>query len=230
MMEEVDKQQAADAKKTQFLTKAASYLKLWEPRLAVPFAGAYLLQGCNTVLNKYRGAASLDEAADNLGQFANTQVMQEGQKLDLGSLSIEGDVLPCPKLEEYLEVLSRRQVFHEKLTPLFRSNFPSLERMCEDARDRMWRYQSSSGYKSDWYVEFVVGEDRFGFSMDETGLCLNDNPSRFLKIHISYGMMFGLLTGLFNYPNAHLGGHMMFEEEPLEYDYDLFLNLNHFRP
>lgn len=222
-IDDEQKRKYADRKKNQFLKQAGCYADIWKPRLVVPFAGAYHLQGVLSDKNSYRGASSPEEAKDYLNDIT------------LSCNMLEGDVLNVHSLE--LETKKRHSMYHpenqtycyEHVTNIFKQNgFPNLSKLAIKARENLWIRQQKTGYYSDWTVEFVTEIERFNFRFDESVLN-GDHTSKLLRITADHSMMWGIMTGLFNYYDAHLGSHLTFHEDPLVYDMNLFGHLPFFK-
>src|SRR5205823_3739701 len=57
-----EREQAATAKKLQFLTQGENFIRAVRPRYYLPFAGTYTLSGRLAALNAHRGVPELEEA------------------------------------------------------------------------------------------------------------------------------------------------------------------------
>lgn len=221
-LSEESKKEYAEKKKRQFLNQALSYAEIWKPRLSVPFAGAYQLQGKLAELNDFRGMSTPSEASDELSAVSNSTVLFEGNVVGVGNLDVSRNTLqPIYKPDNgtYADDL---------VTALFmKQGFPKLSKLIDAARSNLWERQQKTGYFSDWYVEFQTERERYGFNFRHENVAEQSEP--YLIIKLSHAMLWGLLTGLFNYYDAHLGSHLQFDESPIIYDMNLFSHLPFFR-
>jgi UDP-MurNAc hydroxylase len=225
---EADLQRAVARKKKQFLDIFDRYIKAFEPRVAIPYAGQYFLAGPLSELNELRGVTDATEAA----------AMYPGQALVLADggrafYDTETRTASAVRTEPYDPVAIQQAlaadgfpgyVYESELQFPEDRSLPlvSLLETAQLAAKR--RFQVSEPY---WLC--------FAPRQDGTFLCINTigaDPVQVLEdvshleprceITIDRRYFFGLLTGLYHWNNAEIGSQYRSRRVPDVYKPEVY--------
>lgn len=200
------------------------------PRVAIPFAGKYVLGGRLAALNDVRGVA---DAVEVLEFDPAAVVLDDG-----GDASIDTESLvptrvrtaPYPEsaIRDFLHTIAARPMAYEAFMLPEAVPLLPIRRLAEKAYANALRYSTC---RRDHY---------FCLAIHDQWLVLNANrerPSLELltdvkslsprsEVHADLRYLFGLMTGVFHWNNAEVGSHLRVRRHPDVFDRDAqgFLN------
>lgn len=223
----------AERKKQEFFTRYRRMRRALNPRVAIPFAGKYLLGGKLTALNELRGVA---DAVEVLAFDPDAVVLGDG-----GDASIETETLmpsrvrtqPYSKQEVDAFLTTIRdarmafeQVFTEDAAPFLPVRSLAPKAYCNAL--------SKTTCKEDYYFCIAIGN---------AWLCVNANAENPLcewlerpdaltprsEVTLDVRHLFGLMTCVFHWNNAEVGSLLTVRRIPDAYNQaaQRFLNFFH---
>lgn len=233
-----ERDRAAVAKKTQFLSQCERFITAIQPRFYMPFAGTYVLSGKLATLNPHRGVPELEEACEFL-QRSDSPIdsdrsrciaISSGGSIDLASGECRLPHLPAdPRAKErYIaEVLAPRPLDYDALPP---PPIDELMALVPKAYERMERKRRQLGFETPTrvLVDFgngtlarlsLVGEG-FGFVTED----VIQAEERFVLFRTDPRLLLWLLQGPrhAHWDNAEIGSHIEFERRPDVYERGLY--------
>jgi UDP-MurNAc hydroxylase len=240
-----ERDQAAAAKKLQFLKQGESFIRAVRPRYCVPFAGTYTLAGRLAPLNPYRGAPEMEEACD----FYRTSEaidhercrcvnLASGGHLDLSTGEVWHDEPTIPpdsrsKGRYISEVLARRQLDYETCDP---PPPDALRQLIPKAYERMERKRQELGFQSETRAILSLGDGSAarvtfnGGGFDYMNEDAADQHDRFVLFRMDPRLLLWLVKGPkhAHMNNAEIGSHIEFIRHPNIYEPGIYLVMCYF--
>ncbi|HVX76391.1 MAG TPA: MBL fold metallo-hydrolase [Bradyrhizobium sp.] len=232
------KEKAAAQKKQSFLTQNLQYVQHLKPRYVFPFAGQYVLAGRLWQLNKYRGVADVEEAAEFFQREcpqSQAVLLNAGESFDVESGTSSADYVPtdCAKRDRYIsEILSRRSYLFDN------DEQPSDERLFElvqAAAARLERKRQDMGFQSETVVFVDLGNDHVSrISMKDgsiqVGRRTGFTDDRFVEFRTDRKLLNRILSGpkYAHWNNAEIGSHIEFYRSPETFERGLYSLMNFF--
>jgi UDP-MurNAc hydroxylase len=226
----------ADNFKNFYIERFKSYIEVFKPVFAMPFAGSFVLGGKLAKLNDFM--AKVDPYSLSLLDKCIVPLEEPGGFVDLLSGTISGK-LNSPrdkkKYEERVEFVANKLLNYEFE---FKINFDSIN------WNRLFRcaYANALAKKPDSgkYIIKISGYNESGgeiiciFSLDSTSpeISVVKNPSCSTQIfdeefRLDYRHLYGLLTTFYQWNDAEVGSHIVARRKG-EYNPKVFKFLNNF--
>ena len=236
-----EKKAEAQKKKIKRLQNAVDYIRIFDPKYYMPFAGRYVLGGKLTPLMEYKGESTLDEAYNYLLQNIDQEknkgiVLNVKSYFDIDTKEISEKYIPENKedREKYIQnVLSKLKLDYEE------DPYPNLDLVLEliqKAYDRFERHRKMINYSTDTVLLIKLDEqnilkisaDGRGFEIiksDELG-----NFQKYLYLSLDMRLFYEILQNpeKAHWNNAELGCHISWKRVPNIYDRSLMYCLNFF--
>jgi len=213
--------------KTRFLELYCQYVDEFDPDVAMPFAGQYVLAGPLRKLNGHRGTSDATEAAQ--ARPANSLVLSDGgqSEIDLETLeatSLRGAPYSAAEVDRYLDEYAFPGYDYEReIARIDRRRLPIglILPLAVDAARRRWPIEEScwlciSDDDGSTYHAFDVAADEAPSALEAVGHLF---PR--LEIRVDERHLFGLLTRLYHWNNAEIGSHLRFARRPDVYRRDV---------
>jgi UDP-MurNAc hydroxylase len=192
-----------------------------EARYLMPFAGSYALGGKLWHYNEFLATPSWDRAAEYIAHALPQQavlLMQEGQRFDLDNGEyIEGDYRPIDEAarDRYIRETLSQVTFPYEDDPELDER--ELESALRDAREHLWKYQSSLGYRSEW--TFALEPKGYGRSFairfdSPDGGWVERLEAPYVKAELDPRLLMRVLDRRTNWNNVEIGCHAKFERAP----------------
>ena len=242
-MNEVEKLNAAENKKQQFLYQAEDYINLLEPKYFLPFAGRYTLGGKLSVLNDFRGVPELDDSytyfenSKNIDSTKSKCILLDSESIfDLETylLSDKHKKINLKEKNDYIKnILSTKKLDYEyEPTPL-KNEFTELFPLCYDrfeSRRKRIGFTSDTSllieYFDDEYIQISCNGNGFTYKpLKELNLDQN-----FVMIKLDNKLLKLILSGpqFAHWNNAEIGSHLKFIRNPDKFERALYHCLSYF--
>ncbi len=231
------KEQAAAAKKLQFLTQGENFIRAVRPKFYLPFAGTYTLAGGLAKLNAHRGVPEVEEAcafycrSERVAhEYCRCLHLASGGHIDLASGEVCSDpelVDPAAKARYISEVLASRQLDYERCAM---PTADELRRLIPQAYERMERKRHEVGFQSKTVIFVSLGDGTavrlplrggsYEFAPEDTGTW----PDGFVYFRTDPRLLFWLLKGPSHaqWSNAEIGSHIEYVRQPNIYERGLY--------
>lgn len=222
----------AQAKRDQFLDQAVRYLAHLRPAHFMPFAGQYVLAGSLARLNSLRGVPQIEELPPEFerrlreGNLSSRRVLlNSGECFDVETGNASAPFTPPDPVERegYIHrILASRTYPYQgefRVEPQDRIN---LTPRLQEAQERMWRYQQTHGYRSDWRVYLDTGQEQL-YSISFNGQPVERVPrgserQPFVRIQLDYSLLQMILSRKAHWNNAAIGSHLRFFRDPDQFE------------
>lgn len=224
------------------ISKFLTYLREFQPKAALPFAGQYLLGGQLHSLNKYRGCP---DATDLLGLDPRVIVLSESpdSHYDLVNQRVVGSTRVEPHsirdLATRIKEISRIPLRYEIDLQIEQTRLP-IHRLLKSAYLRA-HDKSECDTPYYFFIQTHSGEAGWLMSADrnikyfepmgeseamEIALARSASLSR---LTIDYRLLFGLITGIYHWNNAEVGSQYQTRRVPNRHNRaaQRFLNFLH---
>ena len=236
-----EKEKEASKKKIKRLNNAVDYIKIFNPKYYLPFAGRYVLGAKLTSLMKYKGESTLDEGINYLSQKIDQQknigiALNIKSYFDLDTKSMSEQYIPENEneKEDYIKnFLSKLKLDYEN------DEYPNLEsilKLVPKAYERFERHRKMINYSVDTNILIQLDSKNIllitvngnGFKIIETEQV--KNYSKYLKLSLDTRLLYKILLNpkKAHWNNAEIGCHILWERVPNEYDRSLMYCLNFF--
>ncbi len=222
----------AQAKRGQFLDQAARYLAHLRPAHFMPFAGQYVLAGPLARLNPLRGIPEMEELPAEFGrrlQAGNLStrmvLLNAGESFDVETGGASAPFVPPDpaQRDRYIrEILSPRIYPYQKEFRVDPRDQTDLTPRLAQAHERMWRYQQTHGYRSDWRVYLDTGQqDLYRIPMNggpAARAARGSEAQPFVRIRLDYSLLCMILERKAHWNNAAIGSHLSFFRDPEQFE------------
>jgi len=236
-----EKKAEAQKKKIKRLQNAVDYIRIFDPKYYMPFAGRYVLGGKLTPLMEYKGESTLDEGYNYLLQNIDQEknkgiVLNVKSYFDIDTKEVSEKYIPENKedREKYIQnILSKLKLDYEG------DPYPNLDLVLEliqKAYDRFERHRKMINYSTDTVLLIKLDEQNVlkisangrGFEIiksDELG-----NFQKYLYLSLDMRLFYEILQNSekAHWNNAELGCHISWKRVPNIYDRSLMYCLNFF--
>jgi UDP-MurNAc hydroxylase len=202
----------AEKKKAAFFERYLRLVSELRPKIAIPFAGKYILGGKLARLNRFRGVA---DATEVLAIDRSAVVLQDNGGListsDLKPIAVRTQPYPEEDVERRQTEISQHQHDYERLIPEAEIYQLPLKRLLLAAARRA---SEQSECTQDYYFTFKLPGGGIAVINAIRGA---KEPLRFCEpaevrdlrprseIDIDPRYLFGLLTGIYHWNNAEIG-------------------------
>lgn len=224
----------ASKKEELFLHRYLQTINFFEPRVAVPFAGQYVLGGRLASLNSFSGNC---DSYKVLSVSNNSIVLQEG-----GDNIISSDGTSCGQ---------RKMPHDQKAMQAYASSIPIIEpnekigslsfEYIEPVLLRLLTKAAKNARKAqrtdlNWFYIFAISanysyavhvRDEQCLALDSSRLALFKSTCSYIQVQLEYNHFFFLLTGVLHWNNAIVGSWLQYERRPDIYIQELQTFLNH---
>lgn len=201
-------------------------LKVFDPKCFLPFAGSYVLGGRLHEKNDVLGTTTWDQCAHEISIRAPeifTVLMNEGQQLDLSSLTLDSPYTPINKeeMDRYITTHLAEMTYPHESDPM-----PDLNELIEDlrvaslrAKDRSRKFKVSTSFE----VFVTVGAERVQVihHSDDHFQLGADNQPRTLDCYLDPRLLRRVLDRRAHWNNSEIGCHIDFHRSPNIYEPDL---------
>lgn len=228
-------EQKANLKKQDFFNRYKKLASKLNPKIAIPFAGKYILGGKRSHLNEFRGVADPVEVLE----FDPKAVVLA----DLGQGSINTSTLKADntrtapyssdEIWKRIEEIKHSPLMYEKQFAI-KSEDIQWKRLLPKAYANAMKY---SELKENYFFSINLGSEFFCFN------CNTNNPHSFFtqdkekiteltprsEISIDHRYLFGLITLIYHWNNAEIGSQFDVKRVPEEFNRSAqrFLNFFH---
>lgn len=204
-----------------------------EPRMMLPFAGAYVLGGDLRHKNKYLGTSTWDECADYVRaqDIGDTEVvlLREGDTLDIQAGVSDRPYQPLDPsdMEHYIENELADLKYPHQLdgSPDTALLLQDVESASAAMAERMNRF----GIESDFSVQIVLEGGAYQiyphFAAPDTP---DGRAPKVLTCELDARLLRRILDRKAHWNNAEIGAHISFRRSPNEYQPDLHMGLQFF--
>lgn len=238
-----ERDQAAAAKRLQFLTQGENYIRAVRPRYYMPFAGTYTLAGRLVALNAHRGVPEVQEAcafyrhSERIDHERSRCIhLASGGQIDLASGDVTSEDEPvdgAAKARYIAEVLAARPLDYE------RDKMPApeeLTRLVPKAYERMERKRRELGFETTTIALLSLGDGtalRVSMKGDGWDIVPDDSahqPDGFVSFRTDPRLLYWLLKGpkYAQWGNAEIGSHIEYVRRPNVYERGLYYVLSSF--
>jgi len=222
----------AEQKKQEFFERYRQMRGALNPRVALPFAGKYVLGGRLAPLNEHRGVA---DAVEVLAFDPHAVVLDDGGDASIDTASL---VPTRPRTRLYSQDAVRDFVHSIRNQPMVYETWMSEESVALLPMKRLARKAYTNALRAS-----RCRRDHFHcFAMSSGWLVVNVNPehpffevrndvsalSPRSEITVDLRYMFGLMTGVFHWDNAAVGSHLHVRRHPDVFDRSVERFLNFF--
>jgi UDP-MurNAc hydroxylase len=242
-LEESEKLQAADKKRSQFLDMGVKYIRELKPDFVIPFAGTYVLGGKLARLNPYRGVPEIEEAAAYYSRQtdARTILLNSYESFDLASQTSTKPYIPT-NLEEkqlYIEnTLSQIRLDYEEgdEESYFDTHRDDIIKRIDGAYDRFEAKRKEINFQSDTHTLLFLAPDLWCNISNQGGgySFINEEEKNRIQHFVSYKVDIRLLHRILQGPrfahwnNAEIGSHIEFDRKPNVFERGLHYSMNFF--
>ena len=238
---EIKTKTEAHKKKIKRLNDTINYVKIFDPKFYMPFAGKYTLAGKNHILNERRGEPDLDSAIEyltnNIDQKNNRCIVlnsKESFDISTGKSSNEYRKIDQKEKQEYVKnVLSKLKYSYElELFP----ELKSIIKLLPKCYDRFNDLRQKIGYETDTKIILELTNDKSAIiSCDGNGYEVIENNQikeieKFISMNLDSRLLYWLLQGpqKAHWNNAEIGSHIQFTRIPDIYERGLIHCWNYF--
>ena len=223
----------ADKKKGDFFGRYQKLREALAPKVAIPFAGQYVLGGKLAPLNKYRGVA---DAVEVKAFDKSAVVLDDGGDAYIDTASLRANrershVYDAEVMERYVSALATREMEYEtyfRLLPPALIPFRMLLPKC--AENALRKSECAEDYwfcigLADGYFLCNANKGKREYRFEKT--CDAISPRSQISIDPRY--LYGLITGVFHWNNAEVGSQFFTRRVPDAYNRDAqnFLSFFH---
>ena len=224
-----------------FLSRGESYVRLFNPKYFMPFAGRYVLSGKNSNLTWKKATPELEEAAYYFNNSSNIDhdknkciILNSKSSFDIttGTMSEPYVSINLEEKKEYVSsVLSKSKYDYEH------DSEPTLNEitaLISKSFERFEQKRAQLNFSSDTKIVIPLPEKQFlMMSSNGNGYEISSehpSPQKFLEIYTDPKLLKRLLQGpkYAHWNNAEIGSHLMFKRVPNVYERGLFYCLNFF--
>jgi len=238
---EIKTKDESDKKKIKRLNDAMDYVKIFNPKYFMPFAGRYTLAGKNFNLNRKRGEPDLDFAVDyltkNIDQNKNRCVVLNSKNsfdISTGKSSSEYRKIDKNEKDEYIKNILSKIEYSFTSIPI--PELESFVKLLPQCYNRFNNLRQKIGYETDTKIILGLTDDKCVIiSCDGNGYELVDNYKRtkiekFISMDLDSRLLYWLLQGpqKAHWNNAEIGSHIQFVRIPDVYDRGLIHCWNYF--
>jgi UDP-MurNAc hydroxylase len=222
----------AERKKLEFFDRYARMRAALSPKLAIPFAGKYVLGGKLVGLNEFRGVA---DAVEVLRFDPKAVVLADGGDASVDTTTLvptrtRSEPYSPEALEERLAQLQRVSMTYECFTADAVDAEPLLalsKRAYENALKR-------SNCETDYFFCFELTDSWLVVNANRLNPCheICSDPEAFAprsEVSLEPRHFFGLLEGVFHWNNAEIGSHLRVRRTPDTFNRKAQQFLNFFR-
>ena len=224
-----------------FLSRGESYVRLFDPKYFMPFAGRYVISGKNHALTWKKATPELEEAANYFNNSSNIDhnknecvILNSKSSFNITKGIMSESYIPI-NLEEKKEyvssVLSKSKYDYEND---FEPTLKEIKKLIPKSFERFEQKRKQLNFSSDTKIIITLPENHFlTMSSDGNGYEISlDRPlqKKFLEIDTDPKLLKRLLQGpkFAHWNNAEIGSHLMFKRMPNIYERGLFYCLNFF--
>jgi len=190
-------------------------IRAFAPRAVLPFAGSYVLGGRLAPKNEYLGTTSWDEPAERWGAAESdviTLVMQEGQSLELGTLSLDSEYEPIDPAarDAYIQSISGAPYDYDEEPPAEPAEIIDL---LHEATGAMARRMDALAFPPlEWNVYIEVERTLVRVLPDFALVEQADDPQ--LRCSLDLRLLRRILLRQSHWNNAEIGAHIEMFRQP----------------
>ena len=224
-----------------FLSRGESYIRLFNPKYFMPFAGRYVISGKNSNLTWKKATPELEEAANyfnnssRINHIKNNCIILNSKSsfnITTGKMSKPYVPINLEEKKEYVSsILSKSKYDYES------DSEPTLNEittLIPKSFERFEQKRKQLNFSSDTKIIIHLPEkhflmlpsngDGYKISLEHT------QPTKFLEIYTDHKLLKRLLQGpkFAHWNNAEIGSHLLFKRVPDVYERGLFYCLNFF--
>ena len=217
-------------KRKHFINQARDYIKLFQPKHFMPFAGRYELGGKLWQLNKNRGMPTLIEAYLELDEHFNAIILNRK-----GVFDIDTELYDQPYNKEDVELKDeyvRSILSHKKLD--YESEYmPSkadIETLIPDSFVRFKKMCDELGYESKVLIIIKIPN---GYVVINSGTfdivdSIDVIEDHYILLDLDPRLLFKILKGEAHWNNAEIGSHIRYTRKPNTFDRAFFYCMSFF--
>jgi len=234
-MTEIEREAAAKKKTDLNYWRGENYIKLFEPKYFMPFAGRYVLQGKLARFNSLKGEPELEEGF----QYLVSKIDQNNHQgillnpneyfdLTMGTTSKPYEPINKNMKEEYITNSLSKILFPYELDP--EPSLTEIKELIPKCYDRFERTRKRIGLKSNTNILLELSNDELlciscngnGYRFISTTQILDFQP--YLKMSLDKKLLIRCLKEpkLAHWNNAEGGSHIFYERVPEIFDRGLY--------
>ena len=235
----IQKLDAADKKRENFLKQAIKFIENIEPSYYLPFAGNYVLAGELSNLNMFKGVPNLDEAYGYLEDYIYKKKLSfkpikinPGQLFDLtsGKASENYKMTDAEEYNNYVKNIlpNKKFDFHD-------DEIPKFEEILELSKKSLTRFSdnniiNSIKFKETVLIKFLNKYIKFKDNSKNLEI-INEDELNHLNEYVIFDVDPRLLKRILMGPkyahwnNAEIGSHIKFFRKPDIYNKDIFISM-----
>tara|TARA_Y100000741_G_C18261871_1_gene560778 strand:+ start:2908 stop:4257 length:1350 start_codon:yes stop_codon:yes gene_type:complete len=238
---EVKTKEEAEKKKIKRLNDAINYVKIFNPKFFMPFAGKYTLAGKNYFLNEQRGEPDLDFAVEyltnNIDQMKNKcVVLNSKESFDITTETCSKEYKKNNQKEknDYIKNVLSKIKYSFELEPIPKDS--SIEELLPMCYDRFNDLRKHISYETDTKIILKLNDNKSAIiSCNGEGYEIQNNEQtkkikKFIAMDLDNRLLYWLLQGpqKAHWNNAEIGSHIQFIRTPDIYERGLIHCWNYF--
>ena len=200
-------------------------VEVLKPKYVLPFAGAYVLGGNLSQLNRYLGTSTWEVCAQELNfrglTSTQTILLRENDVFDIGTGESSSPYVPIDEIEMALyvnQISSMSYPYQSDGAPILNVMLDDIEIASRRMHDRMLRYSIST--KTAVFLELGGHHCQIHPVFERlTQAATRDTPS--LTCSLDPRLMRRILDRISHWNNAEIGCHIQFVRTPNSYEPDL---------
>jgi UDP-MurNAc hydroxylase len=243
-LNDAEKMQAAELKKTQFLQHGEDYIADIKPRYYMPFAGTYLLAGKLSKLNKYRGNPDIEEAkvyfeaSHKINQtHSQCVLLNQNGTFDIANGTHQKPYVPIDNTHknDYINnILPHKKLDYEYL-PM--PDIAQIQQLIPAAYTRMNAKRKHIKFETDTVVLIkITDEQLLKITLNDKGFEMitqaqRQQISKYVYCALDLRLLDLILQGprYAHWNNAEGGSHIEFHRQPADlYERPLYYVMNFF--
>lgn len=228
MLNESEKNIAAEKKKKQFFKQAEDYVNLLNPKYFMPFAGRYTLSGELSSLNDMRGVPEIEESFDYFTAQSNIDekkskcfLLNSEESFDLTFEHFSNSYTPIDIIEKskYVNQYMSTQKYDYEDEVV---EYEDIEKLIPLAYQRFERKRKETNFKSKCRVLISIPNNKYvviSFTGETFHIFSKDELPKFdyyVKFHVDSRLLKWILKGpkFAHWNNAEIGSHIKFDRKP----------------
>lgn len=242
MLNEFEKNIAAEKKEKQFFKQSEEYVNLLNPKYFMPFAGRYTLSGNLSSLNYMRGVPEIEEAYDYFYYESNIDknksrcfLLNSEESFDLTSACCSNSYIPIDVNEKkkYVDQYMTIQKFDYEDEIV---NDEDIEKLIPLAYERFERKRNEINFKSNCKVLLPIPNNKcviIPFTGDGLSIFSNVDLPQFdyyVQFTVNPKLLKWILKGpkFAHWNNAEIGSHIKFNRYPNIFERGVYHCMSYF--
>lgn len=242
MLNESEKNIAAEKKKMKFFKQAEDYINLLNPKYFLPFAGRYVLSGKLSSLNNLRGVPEIEEAFDYFNTESNIDkkkskcfLLNSEESFDLSSERFSSSYSPIDIIEKS-KYVNQYLAFQKYDYESENVKYEDIEKLIPLAYQRLERKRKEINFKSKCHVLLLIPNNKcviISFNNENFNIFSKDEMPEFdyyVKLNVDPRLLKWILKGpkYAHWNNAEVGSHIIFDRKPNVFERGIYHCMSYF--